>query len=223
MIGADPYYGRQEISNSDLSELRKYFLPSSVVYDLQQAYRFGNLVDALITEPWRCDHLRMRVDDEQFTSEEWNKATKMLSVFRKHPLCAQMLKMASGQAVKSHPEFAINYEGIDFTLPVRAKYDLWMEKLKYGGDIKSTVCTSQNQFIDSLSYFDYDRQRAWYMDISGAEKDVLIGISKVNFQVFVVTIDRNHWIYKQGKEKYQELAFRWYYLFSDNILKTIAA
>jgi hypothetical protein len=87
--------------------------------------------------------------------------------------------------------------------------------MKYGGDIKSTVCTTQKAFEQSLEYFDYDRQRAWYMDISGAVRDVLIGISKENFKVFIVTITRDSEIYKRGREKYQELAFRYWYLFGE--------
>ena len=39
------------------------------------------------------------------------------------------------------------------------------------------------------------------------------GISKKNLKVFKVMISRDDKIYKQGKEKYEELAFRWWMLF----------
>ena len=48
----------------------------------------------------------------------------------------------------------------------------------WGGDIKSTSATTQEQFESAVRQFDYDRQRFFYMNIAGSEKDVLIGISK---------------------------------------------
>ena len=225
MIGTtDTYYLQQEVSNSDLSKIADIIYPTDRVLDLSKAYRFGNLVDAMITEPHRCNHLTMRVDDEPFFKDEWETARAMLNAFRKDAMCMQMLKMASGQAVKVVKDFKIEHEGIQFSLDVRCKYDLWMQPLGYGGDIKSTACTSQKQFEDSIEYFDYDRQRAWYMDISGAEKDVLIGISKASpHKIFKIPIDRNHRLYKSGKEKYQHLSFMYHTLFSGIILNKQAA
>lgn len=213
MIGNDPYYGRPEVSNSDLSELKKYFSPPSYAMDLEDAYRFGNLVDAMITEPERVDHLKKQVDGVQFKDDEWNLSYDMLKAFRNDPICAQYLKMASGQSVFTNPDFKITFDGFEFSLPVRCKYDLWFEIIKSGSDIKSTAATTQKQFEDACKYFDYDRQRAWYMDITGAKQDMLIGISKKNKKIFKLPITRDSNFYKEGKEKYQELAFKYWMLF----------
>jgi hypothetical protein len=59
MIGQDPYYSRPEVSNSDLSALKNYFMPKDYVMDVTAAYRFGNLIDSLITEAHRCDHYNL--------------------------------------------------------------------------------------------------------------------------------------------------------------------
>lgn len=84
-------------------------------------------------------------------------------------------------------------------------------------DIKSTVCTTQKQFEECVKYFDYDRQRAWYMDIEGRCNDVLIGISKKNFKVFKVPVRKGSELYNSGRKKYEELAFKWWYLFGDSL------
>lgn len=224
MIGTiDTYYLQEEVSNSDLGKIAELFYPRERVVDLQAAYRFGNLVDAMITEPWRCNHLTMYVDDVPFFKEEWEKATAMLNVFRKDAICAQFLKLASGQSVKVIKDFPIQYEGISFSMNVRCKFDLWMDALKFGADIKSTACTSQKQFEDSIYHFDYDRQRAWYMDLSDSQKDMLIGISKVYpHKIFKIPITRDSEIYKSGKAKYQHLSFLHHTLFGGITLKQAA-
>ena len=47
----DAYFSRSEVSNSDLSWLSKYWMLDYKLFDIEQAYRFGTLVDAIITEP----------------------------------------------------------------------------------------------------------------------------------------------------------------------------
>ena len=219
MIGEDVYYSRPEVSNSDLLQVEKYFMPPGRVFDIENAYRFGNLIDAMITEPHRCDHYRHRVDGVQFTADEWKLAYSMKNSYDRDPFCQSIDKMAEGQKVMSGwMEF--EYADIRFSLEVRCKWDRWMEALKHGADIKSTVATTQKQFEDSLNYFNYDQQRAFYMDIARmlgypCDKDVLIGISKVNQKIFKVPIVRDGEFYLRGKEKYTSAAFRWWYLFAN--------
>jgi hypothetical protein len=51
------------------------------------------------------------------------------------------------------------------------------------------------------------------MDIAGSRQDFIYGISKKNQKVFKAFIKRGDTIYQKGKEKYEELAFRWWMLF----------
>jgi hypothetical protein len=214
MIGQDPYYSRPEVSNSDLSALKNYFMPKDYVMDVTAAYRFGNLIDSLITEAHRCDHYNLRVDGEQFSYTEWAHASEMRKAFLKDPFAQQIMKVCSGQAVKTGI-VKLDYEGIFFELMMRCKYDLWADVLRYGGDIKSTTATTQKQFEEACRHFDYDRQRAVYMTLSGAQKDVLIGISKVNLKVFKLFIDRKSEFYLSGMQKFRELGFKYWTLFGD--------
>jgi hypothetical protein len=107
-------------------------------------------------------------------------------------------------------ELSINYLGFPFTLPARCKWDLFMPAFGWGGDIKSTTATTQKQCEEAARFFDYPRSRAWYMDIAASEKDIIIFISKVNFQVFKIPIRRGDELYREGKEQYQELAFKYW-------------
>ena len=63
----DSYYNRTEVSNSDLTELKNLLHPRQQFGDKEAAFRFGNLVDAIITEPERVDYYHFKVNDEQYT------------------------------------------------------------------------------------------------------------------------------------------------------------
>ncbi|MFO7935108.1 MAG: hypothetical protein R6U78_13635, partial [Bacteroidales bacterium] len=83
----------------------------------------------------------------------------------------------------------------------------------YGGDIKSTVCRTQEEFETSIDFFDYDRQRAVYMTIAECDYDVLIGISKINLKIFKKFIKRDDETFKRGMNKFRYLAYKYYTLF----------
>ena len=129
--------------------------------------------------------------------------------------------MAKGIVSLSEPQKIMINHGqlfdydIKFFLPVRCKWDLWMPSLGWGGDIKSTSATTQKQFEDAVTFFDYDRQRFFYMNISGSTQDVLIGISKENFKVFTVKIKQGDKLWKSGQDKCFDLAFKYWEMFGD--------
>lgn len=211
---SDPYFNRSEVSNSDLTALKKYWMPESMAIDYEKAYRFGTLIDAMITEPDKLDYYQFSISgsDYSYTEDEFKKAKLMKRAFDAHPLCKSMLQQSSMQHVMAR-SMNIEYGSFSFQLNVRCKWDLWMNISNWGGDIKSTVATTQKQFEEACRYFDYDRQRAWYMDIAESDKDVLIGISKVNYKIFTIPIKRGDSFYTSGKNKYRELAFRHWCLF----------
>jgi hypothetical protein len=207
----DAYYSRTEVSNSDLSALKQQLYPRPE-HDPTAAYRFGSLIDAMITEPARVDFFRRTLDGEQYAVEDFEKAELMKRAFYADEFCRLMAEKADGQRVMVKQR-GFDYCGYRFGLATRCKWDLWREDWGWGGDIKSTTATTQAQFEAAARHFDYDRQRAWYMDIAGSERDVLIGISKVNFKVFRININRSTDWYREGFQKYNELAFRWHLIY----------
>lgn len=213
-MNPDSYYNRKEVSNSDLSWLKKQLFPTYMP-DPTEAYKFGNLLDAMLTEPDRVDFLQRTCDSDRFTKETFDQALEMKRAFLRDETAKVLIEKADTQKIMS-TRMKLNFQGISFSLNVRCKWDIWRGDLNWGGDIKSTAATTQKGFEDAVRYFDYDRQRAWYMDIAGSKQDVLIAISKVNFKVFKVCINRESELYKEGKAKYNELAFRWWLMFGEN-------
>jgi hypothetical protein len=171
----------------------------------------------MITEPHKVNYFKLTVEGEnyQYSADEFEAAKEMKKAFMRDAFCAAFVKQAKFQHITYRPDFKINYEGFEFSLPAKCKWDLFRTDIYLSGDIKSTACTTQKQVEEAVEYFAYDRSRAWYMDLEQRSNDILIFISKVNFKVFKVPVKREGRIYKEGKQKYQELAFRWWYLFGD--------
>jgi hypothetical protein len=209
----DNYFQRTEISNSDLSWLNDLWKPEQDPIIKEKAYRFGSLVDAVVTEPEKVDFFRFKVENTQYSKEEFEQAMAMKRAFMNDSLASNILKQSEMQKVMIVNR-TFTFDDIQFSLDVRCKWDLWMNALKWGGDLKSTTATTQKQFEEAVRFFDYDRQRAWYMDIAGSNQDVLIGVSKVNFKVFKVPIRRGDELYQSGLKKYNHLAFQWWTLFN---------
>jgi hypothetical protein len=203
----DAYYSRPEVSNSDLSWLQNQLYPREMP-DPTQAYKMGSLIDAMITEPNRVNFITRRLDGDQFTPEDFERAEKMKHAFLADSLCLELLDMAQPQKEMSR-RVELNFQGIDFFLNMRCKWDLWFQALGHGADIKSTTATTQQQFEDVVKFFEYDRQRAVYMTIADAEKDIVIGISKVNFKIFKVFINRKSDLFHSGMYKFLKLAYTW--------------
>lgn len=212
----DPYFSRSEVSNSDLTALKKLLYGGSNI-DPTYAYAFGTLIDNMITEPEKINYFERTVlgQDYNYSAEDFEKAKQMKKAYMKDPFCAMINKAASFQAISIQHNWPIEYNGFQFKLDVRCKWDLLVREWKMGGDIKSTAAETQSQFEAACEHFDYFRSRAFYMDIEGTEKDMLIGISKKNFNVFKIPITRGDKLYLKGKSEYQDLSFKYWQLFSD--------
>lgn len=219
----DPYYSRSEVSNSDLTSL-KYQLHPQLNFvkdkDRKKAFHLGTLVDCLVTEPAKANHFRHTVDDEQYTDAEWKwgkaQLEKLRKAAKKDPFLALVLAKADGQKSFFNPCQHFDVGCYSFDLPTRCKFDWWLGS--FGGDLKTTTATSQDQFENAIDFFDWDRSRAWYMDLTHSinpamgNQDFIYAVSKTANKVFFKKIIRGDETYERGKEKYLELAFK-YWLF----------
>lgn len=216
MSNPDAYYSRSEVSNSDLTELKNMLHPRMQYGDKEAAFRFGSLVDAIITEPDRVNYYRYTVDDVRYTEDEFALAREMFLSLRmeskKDGFLASVLKNAETQRFMVNKNQPFEYGSFPFTLDTRCKWDWFLTDAGFGGDLKSTFASSQKQFEEAVDFFDWDRSRAWYMDIAGSDRDFIYAISKKNCQVFKKFITRGDSTYRRGRDKYEELAFQYWCL-----------
>jgi hypothetical protein len=204
------YYDRPEVSNSDLSRLKRELAGETT--DPAAAYRFGRLVDYMLTEPGKVDYYTRVCGGETYTPDEMQLAEEMKLAAGRDPECAAILRAADCQKIMINPRLPFDHDP-PFALPVRCKWDLWLGA--WGGDIKSTTATTQSQFDEAARHFDYDRQRYFYMTIAGSDRDILVGISKVNLRVFKTRVKRGDDLWRSGRRKTLDLAFKYWCLFGD--------
>ena len=217
MSNPDSYYSRSEVSNSDLTELKNYLYPRVQYGDKEKAFKFGTLVDALITENDRVRYDKLMVDDYLYTTEEFELGLEMRKALRKEAEKDQFLAVVLAQSdtqkfmVNKQQEFY--YGNFAYHLDTRCKWDWWLSAYNFGGDLKTTFAESQAQFDEAIDFFDWDRSRAWYMDIARRNREFIYANTKKNCKIFKHFItDRNHPTYIKGKEKYEDLAFKWWQL-----------
>ncbi len=217
MSNPDTYYSRQEVSNSDLTELKNLLYPRAQYGDKEKAFRFGSLLDVMITEPERVRYDKRMIDDEVYSREDWTLAEEMKKSLRheahRDPFLKYVLEKAETQKSSINKKQEFEYGSFKYALDTRCKWDWWLPDMRFGGDLKSTSAETQKQFIECVEFFDWDRSRAWYMDIEESNQDFIYAISKKNCKVFKLMIKRDSDIYRRGKEKYEELAFKWWQLF----------
>ena len=216
MNAQQSYYDRPEVSNSDLTQLKNLLHPRLQYGDREAAFRFGSLVDALVTEPNRVNRYRFTVDDVQYSEDEFEHATQMLralrSEARRDAFLAKVLETADTQRCMFNKRQQFQYGGFSFSLDTRCKWDWFLTPYGFGGDLKTTFASTQKEFDEAVDFFDWDRSRAWYMDIARSDRDFIYGISKKNGCVFKKFVNRDDAIYKRGREKYEELAFQYWCL-----------
>ena len=133
----DTYYSRSEVSNSDLTELKNILHPRMQFGDKEAAFRFGSLVDAIITEPARVDYYRLTVDDEQYTEDEFRHAQEMQKALRmearRDEFLFKVLGYAETQRFMVNTQQQFTYCGFPFSLDTRCKWDWWLGL--FGGDL----------------------------------------------------------------------------------------
>lgn len=216
MGNPDPYYMRTEVSNSDLTALKEMLSPQTVNVGREAAFRLGTLVDALVTEPGRVDYVFRTVDGEPYSDDEFRHAEEMRRALRAESrsdrFLYNVLRTAETQRCMARRGQTFGYCGFPFALDTRCKWDWFLPAAGFGGDLKTTSARTQDEFEECVDRFDWDRSRAWYMDVARSGRDFIYAVSKKNFRVFKKFIVRDDDTYRAGRGKYEELAFQYWCL-----------
>lgn len=214
LIDNSGYFSRGEVSNSDLTALKERLHPRPTFGDRESAFRFGSIVDAIITEPERVDFLNRTIDGVPVDEDEFLHAREMQRALRaearRDPFLAKVLELSDTQCVMVNKSQQFTNGGFTFALDTRCKWDWWLPSANFGGDLKTTFASTQKQFEEAIDFFDWDRSRAWYMDIANSQRDFIYAISKKNCRVFKKFINRGDATYQHGREKYEDLAFKYW-------------
>lgn len=202
------------VSNSELSLLERTL---NLKPELEGNFlAFGNLFDALITEPELIDmdNMLLTLSDGTtvaFTESDMNKAQNMKRCAYQNQMVRSLFPQLEFQKEIYIDQFLIQSDIAEFHLPVRCKLDGYAEGMGLAVDLKSTSCTSLKQFICSMDTFDYDRQAAFYMDLANVDRFLFVAVSKVErkgmHEVFLHAVQRGDEVYKSGLAKYQRLAY----------------
>ena len=207
------YFDLPQVSNSDLSSLHYETSKIERIGNIEKAYEFGTLVDAVITEHDRINVIKRQIDGKPINAIDFERVTRMREAFFRDEEARTLLKYSDCQKVMIR-NVPLAYRGVSFVLPMRCKWDMWIDHMWFGGDLKSTMATSQQQFEAACQHFDYDRQRAFYMTIAGSDQDFLIGVSKINFKVFKMYIKRGDRFFNSGMSKMLRLAFKYHMMYA---------
>lgn len=215
------------VSNSDLGACDDWINGRERPANIQAAYDFGNLIDALMTEPQLVDMDRMTVrlahgTEASFTPELFHKAQNMKRDAICDPTLQRVFENMDFQCEIYIDEFRVNNEYADVTMPIRLKMDGNASRIRTGMDLKSTQCKTQAAFEQSLYHFNYDKQVYSYMEGSGSDRFWLLGVGKVAYKcgkhpVFKFGVKRGDPFYLSGQKKYERQFVQYHkYIYSLN-------
>jgi hypothetical protein len=212
------------IRNSTLNKHRQFVEGKNINYEFLKKYlHFGQLVDALITEPNKIDFDNRILDNVtryenqryEYNEYDFNLALRMRDSFYNDPLSSSVVGVAE-KYVFSNDEFTlIADDGTEWILPTDGELDLAALNIKIGADVKMTTATSQEAFTQKIVDLHYDQQAAYYMDNTNIDKFVIIGISRkrkekggVDYKtgaqkIFHYTMERGDKRYLSGRNRYQ--------------------
>lgn len=206
------YYLHPAVSNSDLSSLMLAYY-SRERGELEDIFNFGSLVDALLTEPHKVNFIALTLTEDggkviRYDPAVFAQGVKLAEACRRDPLIVRFLDSMVGQYVFIR-SLVFDYQGEDFTIFARCKFDLFSKRFATGLDFKTTACPTLKAFIAAVDFFDWDRQAAWYMDLARIDRHWIIGISKKTGEIFKYAIQRGDETYNRGRAKYSVWAYRW--------------
>ena len=187
------YRAHPAISNSDLGRFMDWRMgrTNSKVF-AQKALDFGTMVHAHILEPNPLNVTTPQVDE-------------VVAALRAHPWVSWVVRFSK----KETPFFGICPET---RLPLKGKLDLiWKGQIIV--DLKTTSAATEKAFVADFVKYSYDRQAAFYLDLTGAKRFVFVGISKKNGQIWVVEATPE--MVATGRKKYKRIlqeieALKWH-------------
>ncbi len=205
------YFAQNYVSNSHLTRLKMSLITHREDREaFNQNWKIGQLLDSMLTTPREVNLLSkiIRGYDYVYTDEEIQLVKNMRNAAEADPFYKSVAALSTGQKEFYKKDVVFSLGGIEFTLNCKCKYDRWGNQLGWGIDIKKTKAKTKAQFIEHARHWDYLRQRVFYMKVSGAKQDLLMGVSEIKpYPVFHVTIREGDELYQEGERNMLHLAY----------------
>lgn len=201
------YFSHPYVNNSGLSK----FKGGDHWANKQKAFAFGSLVHAAILQFDRLNIIRATLDGEAIDPIDVKRGMNMRRAFFDNDKCRDLFKTCRTEVAMYNKNTRFEFHGTKFAIDTKRKYDLWNDVGTFGGDIKTTNAETHEQFLNAIDEYDYDRGRVFYAAGSGAKMDIIIGISKINFNIFLVPMNKGCKLWTRGEEKLAELAYRYWH------------
>jgi hypothetical protein len=180
------YYDVPVLNNSGLSQFRAKLLGLPSFNVSEATLRKGQLVHLAVYQP-------LLLPAEELSSE----ITK-LAVYAKKCRTLQAF-LSDPRTVYEQDTYAL-WEG---KVPVKVKPDARLPIM--GHDLKTTACKTRLDFLDKFGEYGYWRQAYFYRTVTGCKHYFFTGISKANFNTFLVDVSQFKVEMKQAKEEVHEL------------------
>jgi hypothetical protein len=191
-VSKESYFAHNAISNSRLGDIdlnTGKFKPAFT----DHAKSFGSLVDAILTQ-------RQDVDTQH---PDYSKESKMVEMFLKDPFAKQLYENSQKQVM-----YLNEINGLHLGQPAtgycKCLYDIDLSG-DSGWDLKTGAFYDMKGFLNLIDLFDWDRQAAFYIDVSEKKMHGIIALSKkVIRPPFRFVIKKGDEIYMRGRKKYME-------------------
>ena len=177
------YRAHPAISNSDLGRFMDFKMGRLDGKKFtQKALDFGSMVHAHILEPNLLNATTPQVDET-------------VSALKSHKWVSWVVRFSK----KETSFFRVCPET---RLPLKGKLDLiWKGQIIV--DLKTTSAATEKAFVADFVKYSYDRQAAFYLDLTGAKRFVFVGISKKNGAIWVVEATPE--MIATGRKKYKRI------------------
>lgn len=207
------YFDYPNCSNSQLSQLAREIRGEDFAPLPLEAFRKGNLFDAVVTEPEKIDLESMTMQTsngtEPFTKAEYIACTRMHQALKADPTAALIMNHSSTQVEVYDYPITVTTCGLEFTIEFKGKLDFYWETGSVVTDLKSTKAPSLEAFRNSADKFQYWRQLYLYMLMTRAKKAIILA-ANWKAQTFILHMKEGDENWQKGKQWFEELCLLWF-------------
>lgn len=198
------YFDSDYVSNSDLKGIMDKVLGRQKPENIQAIYDAGTLNHQALLERYKADKwlqekrlLSISPEEERKYFEQYTLAVTMANTVLEDTMCRNVIQ--SPDFRREHEWYRLNRLDLK---GVRCKTDGDSKALSCVFEYKGLAVTTQSAFDDAIMRLDYDQSAFWYLNTTGLENYLIVGVSKVYpKRLFKRIINPGDLFYMRGEVK----------------------